>query len=372
MRHDPGGLLDVVGVDVPPPAPTEGGDVALHGDAVELDRPLDQRGVDGDRTCLHGDTEEEQVGRRGVAEQATGDRGSVGVAVGGAARHLGEPPGEHVELWIRRRRLGNHRPGGGRRRRTDDDGPFGPGAGAVRVAGADEEVEGEEAIDPRRVGSVGHRRAGRRDAQIADDWPGLLRQSSLIETAHGSSGKHRRRAEDLADRDHAGAADPGEADDELVGRHCWVGVGQAIGRVTDRRRRRRRGPAGLPPLASTVTRANDGQSPSRQVMSKLQLVWWMRVLRPYSVITGCTDRQLLLSPQSPHPSQTRSLITMRKVGLGERAATAGPAILGGARLVVDQRGHATHRGESLLGLDQPRPIPDLDSGRRVGPKSASP
>ena len=50
-------------------------------------------------------------------------------------------------------------------------------------------------------------------------------------------------------------------------------------------------------------------------MSKLQLVWWMRVLRPNWVITGCTDRQLLLSPQSPQPSQTRSLMTTRKSGL---------------------------------------------------------
>ena len=50
-------------------------------------------------------------------------------------------------------------------------------------------------------------------------------------------------------------------------------------------------------------------------MSKLQLVWWMRVLRPYGVSTGWTDRQLLLSPQSPQPSQTRSLMTTRKSGL---------------------------------------------------------
>ena len=53
-------------------------------------------------------------------------------------------------------------------------------------------------------------------------------------------------------------------------------------------------------------------------MSKLQLVWWMRVLRPYGVSTGWTDRQLLLSPQSPQPSHTRSLMTTRKSGLATR------------------------------------------------------
>ena len=50
-------------------------------------------------------------------------------------------------------------------------------------------------------------------------------------------------------------------------------------------------------------------------MSKLQLVWWIRVLRPYGVSIGCTDKQLLLSPQSPQPSHTRSLMTTRNPGL---------------------------------------------------------
>ena len=67
--------------------------------------------------------------------------------------------------------------------------------------------------------------------------------------------------------------------------------------------------------SSTLTSANEGQSPSRHVRSKLQLVWWMRVLRPYGVSTGCTERQLLLSPQSPQPSHTRSLMTTRNPGL---------------------------------------------------------
>lgn len=37
--------------------------------------------------------------------------------------------------------------------------------------------------------------------------------------------------------------------------------------------------------------------------------WLISVLRPNSVVTGWTDRQLDFVPQSPHPSQTRSLIT---------------------------------------------------------------
>src|SRR6056297_2227820 len=68
--------------------------------------------------------------------------------------------------------------------------------------------------------------------------------------------------------------------------------------------------------SGTVTVAKEGQSPSRNETSKLQLPWWIRVLRPYGVSIGCTDRQLLLSPQSPQPSHTRSLITTRNPGVG--------------------------------------------------------
>ena len=40
----------------------------------------------------------------------------------------------------------------------------------------------------------------------------------------------------------------------------------------------------------------------------------MRVLRPNSVGTGSTLMQFDFCPQSPHPSQTRSLITMTSAG----------------------------------------------------------
>ena len=40
----------------------------------------------------------------------------------------------------------------------------------------------------------------------------------------------------------------------------------------------------------------------------------MRVFRPNSVGTGCTDRQLDLRPQSPQPSQIRSLMNTRVCG----------------------------------------------------------
>src|SRR6516225_5441432 len=71
--------------------------------------------------------------------------------------------------------------------------------------------------------------------------------------------------------------------------------------------RRAGGPAG-------VTVRKDGQSPARQEKSRLQEDWWIRVLRPNSVATGWTDRQLDVRPQSPQPSQTRSLMNARRAG----------------------------------------------------------
>src|SRR5438445_177057 len=58
-----------------------------------------------------------------------------------------------------------------------------------------------------------------------------------------------------------------------------------------------------------TTVRNDGQSPFMHEKSLLHDDWWICVLRPNSVSTGMTLRQLDLRPQSPQPSQTRSLIT---------------------------------------------------------------
>ena len=61
-----------------------------------------------------------------------------------------------------------------------------------------------------------------------------------------------------------------------------------------------------------------GQSPAMQLSSWLHEVWWMAVLRPHSVSIGITDRQLLLAPQSPQPSHTRSAIIVRRSACGAR------------------------------------------------------
>ena len=109
------------------------------------------------------------------------------------------------------------------------------------------------------------------------------------------------------DGHHAGAADTGDPHGEAAGSNDAGGL--AGGRTGAARRRvpgPRRGPG--------VTLRKDGQSPDRQEKSRLQEDWLIRVLRPNSVATGCTDRQLDLAPQSPQPSQTRSLMNTRWAG----------------------------------------------------------
>ena len=157
----------------------------------------------------------------------------------------------------------------------------------------------------------------------------------------------RGRCEDLRQRDHTGAADA----DDAHARSC-------------RRDTRRSGSAGAAtdPASGSCARLpgttvrNDGQSPARQEKSRLQDDWSIFVLRPYSVSTGWTDRQLDFLPQSPQPSQTRSLMSTRLVGCRRLAPPTLATLLGRALLVVDQHGDAGNGGELPLCLEQVVPM----------------
>ena len=114
---------------------------------------------------------------------------------------------------------------------ADHDGAVGVGADAVGVTRRDEQVEGEQAVDTGAVGVVRRRHIGPAQPEVAHDRAGLLRQTGLVEPPDGPSVEHRRRAEDLADRDHTGPADAGEANGEVVGRHDRLRVGQPRRRI---------------------------------------------------------------------------------------------------------------------------------------------
>src|SRR3974390_1017773 len=78
------------------------------------------------------------------------------------------------------------------------------------------------------------------------------------------------------------------------------------------------GPFDRPPWRFVLTLMNDGQSPSMHEKSRLQVVWLIRRLVPYSVPTGSTDKQFETVLQSPQPSQIRSLIKILCDGLAVR------------------------------------------------------
>ena len=205
-----------------------------------------------------------------------------------------------------------------------------PASPALTVFGThrDELVERQEQVgllaEPVRA-----RGGAAREAQVADDRAGLLRQPDLVEAAHVIAVEHRGGAEHLRHRHDAGAADPGDAQRELVVGHDERGLGRdrrGVGQALPGPNRPLTVPPTLPPArcgapasvarrrrASTVM--NDGQSPSRHEKSRLQVVWSISVLRPNGVSIGCTERQLLTSPQSPQPSQMRWLITTRWFGV---------------------------------------------------------
>src|SRR5205823_14971293 len=65
---------------------------------------------------------------------------------------------------------------------------------------------------------------------------------------------------------------------------------------------------------STVTKL--GQKPMTHEKPLLHELWSIVRLRPNSVSTGATDTQFDLTPQSPQPSQTSSLMTTRFAGSG--------------------------------------------------------
>ena len=67
-----------------------------------------------------------------------------------------------------------------------------------------------------------------------------------------------------------------------------------------------------PPV--TVTKL--GQKPLTQLKSLLQLDWSISRLRPNSVSSGRIETQLEASPQSPQPSHTAGLMTVRLAGSG--------------------------------------------------------
>ena len=135
----------------------------------------------------------------------------------------------------------------------------------------------------------------------------------MSRTVHALAFEMRGHAEQRADRDDAGAADPGDQDAVGLVERGMRGLGQCRQAVLAEIAGRG---AFLSPPPWTVTKL--GQKPSTQEKSLLQLDWSIARLRPNSVSTGTTDRQFEVVEQSPQPSHTRSLMKTRLAGSGKR------------------------------------------------------
>jgi hypothetical protein len=177
-------------------------------DLIQLDRALDRLGGNRNQATLPGEAEHEQVGRDGIAEQRRGKTRPVDEGRGGRVANRGDDGRLHLpdrELPVRiagevgRRRggeIGDH-PGAPRRH---------PGEGLA--PGGDENVAPEHRVrrreaDARRI----ERLAGIGEAQVAHHRAVLLRQACDVEHGHRLALQVRRHAQQLAHRDHAGAAD---------------------------------------------------------------------------------------------------------------------------------------------------------------------
>ena len=364
-----GGLLDLGRERGPAASPPERGDVALHRNAVELDRPLDPRRAHRDRTVLHGDAEQHHVRRRGVPEETARQRGRVHEAIVTGPGDLTEAPGEGGEVGVRRRRMRHHRPRRCRCDRADDDGAGGVGTDPVGVARRDEEVEGEQAVDTRAVGMVRRRHADAAQAQVAHDRAGLLGEPGLVEAADGPAVEHRRGAEHLADGDHPGAADAGEADREVVGRDDRVRLGQPGRRVAGRQRGR-----GLRGAAPAVVLLDGDRGKRRAIaLEARQIPVATRLvdagLAPVRRIDRLDRQAVALVAAVAAPLADPLVDDDTEPRLGDDPPATSPPLLRRALLVVEEDGDARDRGELELALQQPGPVAHVDAALLRGRRS---
>ena len=266
-------------------APEEGATVELDLDTVDLDGTFDGRAGERQEAPLPSEANQEQVGPDGVAHQRTGEPSGVDEArqpgPGRVDDRLTQLAGGQVQVG----RTGEV--AGGRDLKVDDRRGDALAHGGDRVgARRHDDVASQHQPscaggDPRCADFV----LGRRDLEEREDGTALLGQADHVERGDALALEMGGHAQEGRDGDHARTADAG--DDDAVGtvQHRQRRLRQH--RETGRRRRPSRGAAGRP---LTVTKL--GQNPLRQVKSLLQADWSIRRLRPNSVSTGWTARQL--------------------------------------------------------------------------------
>ena len=363
-RRDAGQRLDRRRVDGPLAAEPERGEVGRHRHAVELDRPLDVLGRDGQRAGLHGDAERHDVRRRGAAEQALRDRGGVDVAVGVGPRHGVEPLAQRDEAGVPvGAGVHDHRPGRDHLDRSDHD--RAPERRRPRGASRWRRRAG------RTRGSSRRRRRSRGSTRSAT--PRVMRTSLVTGPAFCDSPVWSR---PRTSKPSSIAAVPmiwltvmtpvpPMPDSRTVNRSASTigrGAGSddgsgAVGRGAplaacrvrvDRHRRERR---------AVALHAREVEVAARLVDRGLAAVRRVDRLHRQAVRLVAAVAAALADPLVDDDAEGRR---------GQLAAAAGPPLLGGARLVVDQHRGALHAGQHSLRLGEPAAVPHLDARREHG------
>ena len=191
-------------------APAERRDVGRDRDTVDADGLFDACLGQAEAAVLEGGADDQEVGRRGVAEQGLcrGECVEVGQRAGGG----GEPVQQHPGLRVGNGLVVHHVAGRRLARRGDRDGAFGAAVGQVPVVGRGQQVDRDDAVGATRGEPVGRLQGAGREPQVRHDRSGLLAQADLVEALHLVTGAQRGSREHLVDRDDAGATDTGEQD----------------------------------------------------------------------------------------------------------------------------------------------------------------
>ena len=306
----------------------------------------------GQRARLVGGADHDEVGRHVVVEERLGHGLRVEVDVGVLARDPVDAHERAAQLGELERRVHHHAAGGNLARRDHRDGA--PRLGLVEVdrIRRHEEIEAQVEIGAAGRDLVGDLDGPRVDAQVGHDGPALLGQPRLVEPAHVAAVQHGRRAQDLVDRDDAGAADAHHVQGEAVARHAQHRLGQLGLERRQALLALRRLPDGLD--------GEEGRAVTEQARVVLVARGLVNLRLPAELGLDRLDGEAVrLLAAVAAPLADRLVDEDARLGIRLLAALAQPSLLGRALLIVDERGDAGHRRQHRLGLKEPVAVPDL-------------
>ena len=336
------GLRQEVRIGEGEPAPGQGLLVALDRDGIELDRTGQRLQRHRHQALLPGKAEHHDVGVDAVAEQSLGQRIGVDRGEVAWADHPldGTKPNRRGEVGVAE---ADHV--AGRHLGDVDRGAHTPAIGAGRLGRrTDHEVAADQGIrralvDPHLVQRIG-RSCKPEEAQHRAEF---LREAGEVEHRDAATFEMRGHRDQRADRDDAGAADPG--DEEIIGRvECRELRRRQRGGARQRIDRARALGPSFPALDGDKARAEAVEAGEILVAGRqvdLALAAERRLLG--------LDAEAIGFHRAIAAALADEVVDVRKpCRIDDRAALAPPPLLGGAGLLIDQHGDAGHLAQLTL------------------------